>query len=271
MTEMINRNEITEFVLEEIKDISSSGVEVSLESHIYRDLEFDSFDIMLLAMFIEEQYNLLILGSFFHDSGEEPPTLLGFSKYAVIRKKEIEKFSELNNVVPFSVGFICVCLEQILAKRKLVSSQDVFRVVVSKISEIKDIKLEHIKDKSEIYKDLHIDAEEFIKLIEELQIYFFTYFPEKILGMLIDSQVKNKLEEVNQPDFLRKLQSRIKSEDELQKYKVELEEELNTRQFVELSKGRKKIIEEFASKYNVIPFSVAFICSCIEHALQEVN
>jgi acyl carrier protein len=276
---MIPRNVIFEIVRQSISSMTEVSVdEITKESHIYRDLDLDSHDIVELIFSIEWEFNVmfptvLLDDELFNNNRRQSELFyekilqpLGFSRDIIDRLDEIENFSRKYDIIPFSVEFFCICIEQILRMRDLISKKEIFEILKSKINGLADILLTEITYSSQIYSDLNIDAEQFLLLINDLEEYFlFISFPEQIRKILIDKGIEKKIQKGYKPSLSSRL---FKTSQQLEKHKAEFKSDLNVKQFENLSKKRQKEVDIFSKKYGVTPFSIEFICKCVEISLQ---
>lgn len=114
--------------------ISSDDIpreEITLESHLYFDLQLTSVDFMAMVTIIEMEYDISVPPQYWEmiendkilssDSWEtyrlittaslrEYLDKLEFSGVAKTRVGEIEQFCRNYDVKPFTVGFVCACI-----------------------------------------------------------------------------------------------------------------------------------------------------------------
>ena len=127
--------EIVRQVLSEMKFVPLD--EVTLESHLYLDLDIDSMDLLDLVIRLEKKLETSISGESVNEmcSFLAPPRTqwrfyrtvinrfmrhildkLGFSYLVFRREHQIFEFSKKYGVAPFSVGLLCVCIQHLLEK-----------------------------------------------------------------------------------------------------------------------------------------------------------
>jgi acyl carrier protein len=111
--------------------------EVTLESHLYLDLGMDSLSFVEIVMELEESLDVNISD----DRATEIMTVIGpprirwrlyraiantflgnvldrlrFSRLLFYREQQIVEFSKAHGVEPFSLGLMCVCVQEFILK-----------------------------------------------------------------------------------------------------------------------------------------------------------
>lgn len=142
----------------------------------------------------------------------------------------------------------------------MLNRDDIFNVLRIILIEETGCDLEEISFESHLYLDLGVDSQDIVEIICRIEEELKIYLPDDIASILEAAPIDKR-----PPGLLERIFFKPKRIEAIET----VEQHLESLEFSRSAAKRKDEIREFAKKYNVVPFSVGFLCVCVEKCLEN--